>query len=281
MAKERYRVVRLGNRGDGYYCKDTLTGARPSLETRDRKEAERLVRHKNEALKNPHINRKIGMAYLSACDPSLVTRTWDDVQQDILRDKTGPNLRRWDIANRDVAFDLIRKKVVVATLPEDFVAVLRAGTVSTNVYLRRIQNHALDMGWLPVPVLPKKKFPKFKPARLIRPLSPICPMNQSFLAFEQTTVDAERAAANAQREADLAAADARLQAKLAAQAQRAIRKRQEELEKNSRRWKREEAYRKKNDTLTAQCGINWYSRRRGAIRLLGTCAIPKPRRPAP
>jgi len=76
---------------------------------------------------------------------------------------------------------------------------------------------------------------------------------QSFLGFEQSTQDAE-----------LAAANARLQAKLAAQAQRAIRKRQEEMDKNTRRWKREEKARAKNDTLTAQCGINWYNRRRDA-----------------
>ena len=76
---------------------------------------------------------------------------------------------------------------------------------------------------------------------------------QSFLGFEQSTQDAELAAANAS-----------LQAKLAAQAQRAIRKRQAEMDKNTRRWKREEKARAKNDTLTAQCGINWYSRRRDA-----------------
>lgn len=88
--------------------------------------------------------------------------------------------------------------------------------------------------------------------------------DQSLFAFEQITVDAERAEANAKREADLAAATAKLNAKLAEQAQRAIRKRQEEMDKNTRRWKREEAARKRNDTLTAQCGINWYSRRRDA-----------------
>ena len=76
---------------------------------------------------------------------------------------------------------------------------------------------------------------------------------QSFLGFEQQTRDAE-----------LAAAAAKLQAKLAEQAQRAIRKRQEEIAKNTRRWKRQEATRKRNDILVAQCGINWYSRRRDA-----------------
>src|SRR5512137_2094768 len=76
---------------------------------------------------------------------------------------------------------------------------------------------------------------------------------QAFFGFEQQRLDAE-----------LAAANAKLQAKLAEQAQRAIRKRQEEMDKNTRRWKREEKTRAKNDTLTAQCGINWYNRRRDA-----------------
>jgi hypothetical protein len=32
---------------------------------------------------------------------------------------------------------------------EHFLRVLAVGTVSTNVYLRRLHNFALDMGWLP------------------------------------------------------------------------------------------------------------------------------------
>ena len=87
---------------------------------------------------------------------------------------------------------------------------------------------------------------------------------QSFFGFEQVVVEAELAEQNAKREAELAAATAKLNAKLAEQAQRAIRKRQEEMDKNTRRWKREEATRKRNDILVAQCGINWYSRRRDA-----------------
>lgn len=121
-----------------------------------------MVKHKNEALKNPHINRKIGMAYLSAADAKLSTRTWDDVMQDIIQDKTGPTRKRWDSAIKDPALHFLKDQVVVKTLAEDFLAVLRAGTVSTNVYLRRLQNHCLDLGWLPVPVLPRKKFPKIK-----------------------------------------------------------------------------------------------------------------------
>jgi len=162
MTEKRYRVVCLGDRNGMCYCMDTQTGSRTSLRTKNRKEAERLVQHKNEALKNPGINRKIGMAYLSASDPKLATRTWADVMADIIQDKMGPTLHRWLTAIKDPALDLIRKNVVVLTLSDDYLAVLRVGTVSTNVYLRRLQNHCLDMGWLPVPILPKKKFPKIK-----------------------------------------------------------------------------------------------------------------------
>jgi hypothetical protein len=63
--KERYRVIQRSDRGGGCYCVDTQTGERSSLGTKDRQEAKRLVQHRNEALRNPHVNRKIGMAYLS------------------------------------------------------------------------------------------------------------------------------------------------------------------------------------------------------------------------
>ena len=59
-----------------------------------------------------------------------------------------PTLRRWRVAIRDKAFVLIRQRVVIETLPEELLLVLRAGKVSTNVYLCRLQNHCLGMGWL-------------------------------------------------------------------------------------------------------------------------------------
>ena len=74
-------------------------------------------------------------------------------------------------------------------------------------------------------------------------------MNQSLLFFEQATVDAE-----------LTAANAKLQAKLAARAQRAIQKRQAELDKMSRRLSRQIAQRERTPDEHAQCGIRWYCR---------------------
>jgi integrase len=160
--KAKYRAVKVGSRGGIFYIEDTETGRRKSLGTKNEREAKRLVQHQNEALLNPTINRKIGLAYLGAADLQLTKRTWDDVMQDVIQDKSGATRHRWETALKDPALHFLKPKVVVTTLPEDFLAVLRAGTVSTNVYLRRIQNHALDLGWLPVPVLPKKKFPKIK-----------------------------------------------------------------------------------------------------------------------
>jgi integrase len=60
---------------------------------------------------------------------------------------------------RDKAFDLIRIRKLIDTTSEHFVQVLAAGTISTNMFLRRLHNHATRMHWLPWPVLPKRLWP--------------------------------------------------------------------------------------------------------------------------
>jgi len=155
-------MVRLGDRGGMFYCKDSRTGSRTSLETKSRQEAVRLIQHKNEAEVNPTINRKIGLSYLSASDPECTARTWAHVMRDIVRGKQGPTLDRYLTAFKDPAYKLIENRALVETLPDEFMKVLDAGTVCTNVYLRRLQNYAVDMDWLPKRVLPKKLFPKIQ-----------------------------------------------------------------------------------------------------------------------
>ncbi len=73
--------------------------------------------------------------------------------------KQGPTLIRWRTAMRDKAFDAIRGFPILETRPEHFLRVLEAGTVCTNIFLRRVQNFALDMSWLPWPVLARKRWP--------------------------------------------------------------------------------------------------------------------------
>ena len=83
--------------------------------------------------------------------------------------KRGNTQYRWLTAVKDKALDSIRKMVVLETQAEHFLRVLEKGCVSTNIYLRRIHNFALDMNWLPWPMLPKKRWPaiKFKDKREI------------------------------------------------------------------------------------------------------------------
>ena len=73
------------------------------------------------------------------------------------------------MAVKDKAMDTIRNLPVLETRAEHFLRVLESGKVSTNVYLRRIHNFALDMTWLPWPVIVKRQWPKveFKDKRAI------------------------------------------------------------------------------------------------------------------
>ena len=66
----------------------------------------------------------------------------------IIAKKTDETRRRWDVAIKDKNFDCIRNLPVAETRPEHFDRALDDGKVSTNVYLRRIHNHALGMEWL-------------------------------------------------------------------------------------------------------------------------------------
>ena len=118
----------------------------------------------------PALNLQIARVYLQAGDPTVATRTWQVAMDEMTKLKLGGTQTRHVAAMRDPAFDLIRDRVILETQAEHFLQVLRKGRVSTNVYLRRLHNFALDMNWLPWPVLPKKRWPApvYKPKRAIR-----------------------------------------------------------------------------------------------------------------
>jgi len=84
------------------------------------------------------------------------------------------------------------------------------------------------------------------------------------IAEWQARVDAMIAEREARRKAKADTKAAKDAARILAALARQKRDAEEEMAKNARRWKREEKTRAKNDTLTAQCGINWYNRRRDA-----------------
>ncbi|HTV62317.1 MAG TPA: hypothetical protein VMH30_07085 [Verrucomicrobiae bacterium] len=60
----------------------------------------------------------------------------------------------------------VRKETTQA---EQLFACLKAGTVSTNVHLRKLHNFCLSMNWLPWPLIPRRLWPevKFQPKRAI------------------------------------------------------------------------------------------------------------------
>lgn len=156
--KQRYRLFRRGE-GGRFYVHDGATGKQHTLGTSDRALALRLLHAQNEAERQPAINLQIARAYLAAADPAIGSRTWQAVIDKILKCHHGEGGRRWQRAVREKSFDSLRHVVLLETRPEHFLRVLRDGGVSTNNFLRRLHNFALDMGWLPLPVLPKRKWP--------------------------------------------------------------------------------------------------------------------------
>lgn len=163
--KNRYRVFRRG--WGTFYCEDLVTKKQTTLKTRDRDEAYRLVAAQNENEDAPAFSLHLARVYWKAGDPAAAQRTWQHVMDEIPKLKTGETQHRWLTAIKDKALDSIRSMVVLETQAEHFLKVLENGSISTNIYLRRIHNFALDMNWLPWPVLPKKRWPaiKFKEKR--------------------------------------------------------------------------------------------------------------------
>src|ERR1019366_1321265 len=152
-----------------FYCEDTSTGKQTSLRTREREDAVRLLHVKNEAVHQPAMNLQIAQVYLQHGDPALAARTWDDVLTQIVAAKSGNTQLRWKSVNKDKALDDLRPRRLIETTAEHFMAALKGGTVSTNIYLRRIHHYAVTMHWLPWPVLPKRHWPpiRFKDRRAV------------------------------------------------------------------------------------------------------------------
>lgn len=116
--KQRYRLIRRGERGEKFYCVDTLTGKRASLATPNRDEATQIVLAKNQALRQPALNLQIAKAYLAGSDSGVATRTWQQAMEALVATKLNANQVRWKTAIKDRAFDSIRQRVIIETQAE-------------------------------------------------------------------------------------------------------------------------------------------------------------------
>ena len=166
--KRRFILYRR-KRGGMFYVEDTETRKQESLGTRDRAEAMSLLNARNESVRQPQLNLHIAKAYLAGTDSGVSTRTWQNALDAIIESKTGSTKDRWQRAAKEKAMDLIRDRVIIETQGQQLLACLKAGTVSTNVHLRKLHNFCLAMNWLPWPIIPKRLWPevRFQPKRAI------------------------------------------------------------------------------------------------------------------
>ena len=155
--------------GGMFYIEDTETRKQESTGTKNRVEATALLNARNEAVRQPQLNLQIAKAYLAGTDSGVATRTWQNALDALIETKNGPTQDRWRRAAKETAFDQIRHRVILETQAEHLLACLKAGTVSTNVHLRKLHNFCLSMNWLPWPIIPKRLWPevKFRPKRAI------------------------------------------------------------------------------------------------------------------
>lgn len=162
--KQKYRLYRRGSNGR-YYAQDNITGQQQSLGTSDRAEALRLLCAKNEAEFQPAFNAHLARTYLSAGDPQIVRRNWRWVMETLQQSKANwskSTQDRYVSSMSEKAIDPIRDIPLIETRPEHFLTVMQGGTVSTNIFLRRLHGFALGMKWLPWPVLTSRQWPRVK-----------------------------------------------------------------------------------------------------------------------
>ena len=152
-----------------YYCVDKTTGKRTSLNTTNEDEARQIVEAKNNSERQPVLNLQIAKAYLAGSDNGINTRTWQHAIEALTNTKKDANKERWLRVVKDRALIPLLPQVIIETKGESLLKSLPVGTVSTNVYLRRLYNFCVDMNWLPWRLIPKRQWPavRFKDKRAI------------------------------------------------------------------------------------------------------------------
>lgn len=157
--KNRYRKFQRGN---VWWCHDAETGKQHSLKTKDKREALEQLGLLNKPYMAAHFHLEMARAHLHMSDAKKVQRTWQEVMDKVVENKDGKTKIRWQRAAKDKAFDAIRELPLVETKAETLLDGMSKGTVSTNVFLRRLHNFACDMSWLFEPVIPKRAWGQLK-----------------------------------------------------------------------------------------------------------------------
>ena len=156
----------LVERPSGIFYAENSHKERVSLRTKNRGVAEDILRGHKASVEKPNFAYKVALAYLGETDPEAPSRTWLDViEAYIKRSAAGPTRNRLETAKKDKALQKILKLNLLQDRPRQaglFFEALNAGGISTNVFLRRFHNFALDMGYLAVPIIPRRQWPKVR-----------------------------------------------------------------------------------------------------------------------
>lgn len=158
--KQKYRMCR--RRNGRFYWQDKDSPRQGSLQTTDRREAEKLLNAMNESLRQPILNLSLARAYLAAHDPKMITRTWQEVMAEMATHGITTTQERCARAFASKAYNPIRSKPLVQSTAGELLAILHNNGNCVAHYLRRLHNLAVDLGWLAWPILPKGIFPTFK-----------------------------------------------------------------------------------------------------------------------
>src|SRR6266550_938556 len=154
----KYRLYR--RRNGVFYLQENDSAKQGTLRTAERCEAERLLNAMNESHRQPIINLNLARAYLAAHDPKMAHRTWQAVMDEMATHGIPSTQDRCARGFRSKSYDPIRSKPLVQTTGEALLAVIHANGNCVAHYLRRLHNLALDLGWLPWPILAKRAWPK-------------------------------------------------------------------------------------------------------------------------
>jgi hypothetical protein len=156
----KYRLYR--RRNGVFYWQENDSGKQGTLRTSDRHEAQRLLNAMNESHREPTLNLNLARAYLAAHDPKMAQRSWQAVMDEMATHGIPTTQQRCARGFRSQAYHSIRNKPLVQTTGEDLLAIIHANGNCVAHYLRRLHNLALDLAWLPWPILAKRAWPKIR-----------------------------------------------------------------------------------------------------------------------
>ena len=110
----RYRKFQ---RGSVYYIHDAETGKQRSLQTKNKRDAIRLIDDLNQPYATAGFHLQMARTHLQLSDAEKIQRTWQEVMDYVVAQKNGKTQVRWARAVKDKALDPM-VALALSTSPE-------------------------------------------------------------------------------------------------------------------------------------------------------------------